>query len=76
MGTGLYLSSLYNVLQSVSGVKFVDIFKPADDILATNKLGDSTVIGVGFNEVIVLGQVKLSYYFEAGTYRVPPISKV
>jgi uncharacterized phage protein gp47/JayE len=76
MGTGLYLSSLYNNMQSVPGVKFVDIFNPADDILATNKVGDPTSKGVGFNEVIVLGQVNLKFFFEAGSYRIPPLGKV
>jgi len=76
MGTGLYLSSLYNNMQSVPGVKFVDIFNPADDILATNKISDPTSKGVGFNEVIVLGQVDLKFFFEAGSYRVPPLGKV
>jgi hypothetical protein len=76
MGTGLYLSSLYSVIQSVPGVKFVDLYAPDDDILQTNKVADPTVKGVGFNEVLVLGNLDLSYYFEAGNFRVPPPNKI
>ena len=76
MGTGLYLSNLYQTIQAVAGVKFVDIFEPADDILATNQLGDPTSKGVGFNEVITLGEVDVKFYFEPGNYRVPPTAKI
>lgn len=76
MGTGMFLSNLYNTIQLVPGVKFLDIYSPGDDILATNKLGDPTVQGVGFNEVIVLGKVSINFYFEPGNFRVPPLGKI
>lgn len=76
MGTGMFLSNLYNTIQLVPGVKFLDIYSPGDDILATNKLGDPNVPGVGFNEVIVLGKVSINFYFEPGNFRVPPLGKI
>ena len=75
MGTPMYLSNLYPAIQDVPGVKFVDIFKPVDDIIQTYKIADTTVDGVGFNEVITLGEVSLKYYFEPANYRVPPTGK-
>lgn len=69
MGTGMFLSNLYNAIQSVPGVKFVNIFTPADDILPTNQLADPHVQGVGFNEVIALGQLDLRFFFEAGGFK-------
>ena len=70
MGTGLYQSNLISLIQSIPGVKFVDFFSPADDILPTNQLGGgSNSAGVGFNEVIVLGEQNIQFYFEAGSYQ-------
>lgn len=76
MGTGMYLSNLYQAIQAVAGVKFVDILKPSDDILSTNMIADPKVQGVGFNEVITLGQVNVQFFFEQGPYRVPPSGKI
>lgn len=76
MGTGMYLSNLYNVIQNISGVKFVDIYKPTDDVLTTNQIANPASTGVGFNEVIVLGETNIQFYFEPGNYRVPPTNKI
>lgn len=75
MGTGLYLSNLYSALQEVPGVKYVDIFQPQDDIIQTHKLGDPEEAGVGFNEVLTLGEVDLKFYLEPGNFRVPSPGK-
>lgn len=66
MGKPLYLSNLYEAIQGVSGVKFVTIFEPADDIIPTGQQGVVGSAGVGFNELITLGEQKLSFYFERG----------
>lgn len=66
MGKPLNLSNLYAAIQAVSGVKFVTIFEPSDDIIPTNQLGVPGSPGVGFNELITLGEEKLSFYFEKG----------
>lgn len=71
MGTSMYLSNLYAVLQSISGVKYVNAYKPQDDIIQTNKLGDPASPGIGFNELITLGEVQLKFYYEPGAFRVP-----
>lgn len=67
MGKPLYLSNLYEAIQNVSGVKFVTIFEPSDDIIPTGQLGVPGTAGIGFNELITLGEQKLSYYFERGS---------
>jgi len=64
LGEELYLSDVYNVIQQVDGVKFVTIFSPTDDILKTNQLADPAAFGVGENELIVLGEKQLRFYFE------------
>lgn len=66
MGTPLYLSNLYEAIQTVPGVKFVTIFDPADDIIPTGQLAVPGSAGIGFNEIITLGDVKINFYFERG----------
>ena len=75
MGVGLYLSHLYSALQELPGVKFVNIFKPQDDIIQTHDLGNPNSSGIGFNEVITLGRVDLKFYLEPGNFRVPSPGK-
>jgi hypothetical protein len=75
MGTPFYLSNLYNALQVVSGVKYVNIYEPTDDIILVDKVKYPDKKGIGFNEVIALGNVDLKYYFEQGSFRTPPIGK-
>ena len=75
MGTGLFLSQLYASIQELPGVKYADIFDPQDDIIQTHKIGDPESPGVGFNEVITLGEVKLRFFLEQGNFRVPPPGK-
>ena len=75
MGTPFYLSNLYSALQEVSGVKYVNIYKPADDVILVDKVKYPDKKGIGFNEVIALGNVDLKYYFEQGSFRTPPIGK-
>lgn len=69
MGTALFLSNLYQTIQAVPGVKSVNIFDPQDDILPTNKLGDPSEQGVGFNEIVTLGESNLRFYYEQGSYK-------
>jgi len=72
LGSPLFVSSLYKLLQDISGIKYIDLFKPVDDILPTHLLADPTSPGVGFNELIALGQVNLRFFFEPGTYTSNP----
>jgi len=62
----LNVSNLYEAIQSVAGVKSVNIFKPEDNILPTKQIGVPTDPGVGFNELIVLGNLNLKFFFEQG----------
>jgi hypothetical protein len=68
MGQGLYYSQLLAAMQQVDGVQFVDMFKPSDDILPTKKIADPINQGVGFNELITIGNKKIRFYFEKGRY--------
>lgn len=71
MGRGLYLSNIYNLIQDIPGVKFVNIISPADDLIETNNAGGTNVNGVGFNELITLQSVSLQFYSEPGNFKVP-----
>ena len=69
MGEGLNISNLYEEIQSVSGVKFVNIFRPEDNILPTKQLGDPTdETTVGFNELLILGNLDLKFFLELGNF--------
>lgn len=78
-GTPLYLSNLYKQIQDVDGVKYVNIYSPSNDIIPTDDVSgtssgsEEVVDRVGFNEVIALGDVDLKFYFEQGSFRVPPV---
>lgn len=63
MGQELYLSDIYDTIKAVDGVRFVSIFDPTDDILNTGNLADPSAFGVGMNELIVLGETQLQFYF-------------
>ena len=55
MGQPLYVSALYDQIMSINGVKFVNIFSPADDVLPEKDIGEVTgLVTVAFNELITL----------------------
>lgn len=65
MGEALYISNLIDVVSAIDGVSFVDLFSPNDNIIPTGKLGDKQdPLGIGYNELIIEGKRKTSYYYE------------
>jgi predicted phage baseplate assembly protein len=58
MGQPLYTSNLIEVVQEVDGVQYVNLVAPSQNILA----GVSN--GVAFNQLIVLGQSQIQYFYE------------
>lgn len=64
MGVGFYLSNLYETLQKIDGVKFITIITPEDDILPTSKIAGQDEKGVGYNELITLGETNLRFFQE------------
>ena len=74
MGTGFFLSNLYSAIQAIPGVSYVDIFNPVDDVIETNKIASPDSNGIGFNEVIALGDLNLKFYFEKGNFKIPSLS--
>lgn len=69
IGQGLFLSNLYDLVQSIPGVKFVDIFKPTDDISPIEELSPSESNRIGVNEIIVLGSQNIRFFFEKSNFR-------
>lgn len=63
LGEPMYVSDLYDIITAVDGVKYVDIFKPMDNILATGKVNSSDT-GVDINALISLGNREIKYYYE------------
>lgn len=73
MGQPFYLARLYEKINKIDGVSYIDIFEPTDNILETHELaaedtdssGSGTPIGIGINEVITLGSKEIAYYYES-----------
>lgn len=73
-GSPLYLSNLYQSIQGVPGIKYVNIFQPDGDIIPVDKSHDSSGKSeVAFNELIFLGNVDIKFYFESTGFRIPPV---
>lgn len=64
IGRPLYISNIVELVESIDGVSYVDIFSPKDNILPTGKLADPTEEGLGYNQMIVEGTRKTSYFYE------------
>lgn len=69
MGQPLYLSQIVEALQSIDGVKFVQLREPVDDIISSSE-GAVTAneSQVGFDELITLGNVNIKIYFEKAQF--------
>lgn len=64
MGQPFYISDFITTIRSIDGVAYVDVFEPADNILATGALSSTDDNGIGLNEVIVEGIRKIQYFYE------------
>jgi len=64
MGQGLFISNLIEVIETIDGVLYVDLFSPSDNILPTADLDSTGTEGVRFNELIIEGKRTTSYYYE------------
>lgn len=69
MGLPFYLSNFIETIKRIDGIAYVDVFVPQGNILPTGKLADPTnTTGIGYNELIVMGSRKITYYYE----KTPP----
>lgn len=66
MGEAFYISNFIEIVEGIDGVSYVDLFLPADNILATGTIAETGSDGIGFNELIVLGSQEIRYYYEHG----------
>ena len=64
MGQAFYISNFIDIIESVDGVSYVDLLQPYNNIIPTGELGDPNSDGIGFNEVIIEGKRKSTYYYE------------
>lgn len=64
MGEPFYISNFVEAMEAIDGVAYVDLFDPVNNILSTGVLADSTVEGVGINQVVVEGERKTNYYYD------------
>jgi uncharacterized phage protein gp47/JayE len=71
MGQPFYISNFIKVIENVSGVKYVDLFNPTDNVLANGLIIDSDTVSVQYqiavNEIIVEGSSTINYYYEKVT---------
>lgn len=65
MGEPFYLSNFIDVVEAIDGVAYIDVFKPADNILQSDSL-TSTPTSIALNELIVQGASTIRYYYERG----------
>lgn len=72
MGESFYISNFIDVIESIDGVSYVDIFSPKDNIIPTGLPADPNSEGIGYNEIIVEGQRTTNYYYE----KSPPPSGI
>lgn len=66
MGEAFYISNLIESIESIDGVSYVDLFKPANNILSIQKLSSDFGTddeGVAIDQLIVRGSVNISYYY-------------
>lgn len=64
MGQPLYVSNFIEAIEIIDGVSYVDVFAPSQNIIPTGKLAEEESVGIGINELIVLGERKVNYYYE------------
>lgn len=66
MGQPLYLSTLYEALQSVEGVQFIQLREPVDDVIKSAESAANTTLDnqIGFDELITLGNMNIKIYVE------------
>lgn len=70
MGHPLYISTLIEIVKSIDGITYIDLFKPSNNIIPIDTVANSSSDGVGFNELIVEGARDIKYHYE----RNPPPS--
>ena len=65
MGQPLYISKLIEAVESVSGVRYVDLSNPNRNILASGVLNSGNSDLVDVNEIITLGSSQIDYYYDS-----------
>lgn len=64
MGQPLYVSDIVETVAKVDGVRYVDLFTPANNLLATNEFASAGSTGVGINEIVVPGLLDVKFFYE------------
>jgi len=64
MGVGIKISNLYELVQDIDGVQYVDIYEPTDNVLEANVATTTDKSKIGFGELITVGSLKITYYLE------------
>jgi hypothetical protein len=76
MGQSLYTSLLVDSTQAIDGILYTDLISPSSNVLVadgvatsdgSNKPSDPTPYQVFKNQIIVLGDRSISYYYEKTT---------
>jgi hypothetical protein len=68
MGQPLFTSNLVKQLESIEGIAYIDLFKPANNILPNKQIiySDATgdIDGIGINQLITEGNRVTTYFYE------------
>jgi len=65
MGSPLYISKLIEAVESVSGVRYIDLINPNRNILASGLLVSNDQNLVNIDEIITLGSSQIDYYYDS-----------
>lgn len=65
MGQPLYISKLIERIESINGVRYVDLLNPNKNILASGQLNSNNADLVDINEIITLGSSQIDYYYDS-----------
>jgi hypothetical protein len=68
MGQPLFTSNMVKQLESIEGIAYIDLFKPANNILPNQQIifSDATgdIDGIGINQLIAEGNRVTTYFYE------------
>lgn len=65
MGQPLYISKLIEAIETINGVRYVDLNNPNRNILASGILNSGNPDLVDVNEIITLGSSQIDYYYDS-----------
>jgi predicted phage baseplate assembly protein len=64
MGAGMDISPFQTLIQQIPGVKNVNLYQPADDIISTKSAFEDAPNRIGYAQLLTLGAQNVKFYLE------------